>query len=130
MFFSSRMSLSHLRQCFCPYLSHAVVLHCYFPEEEVNIIAVVHCLDKVWFWKKEKTSYLCTVHGIQHANTLWVQRKAKFLCTKHQQLHAHVRQARSVARSGSGTTTEEPLLETRSTAGGQPGESPCKTERC
>lgn len=38
-----------LKAMFCPYLSHAVVLHCYFPEEEVNVIAIVHCLDKVWF---------------------------------------------------------------------------------
>lgn len=80
--------------------------------------------------KTEKASYLCTMHSIQHTNTLWVQREAKFLHTKCQQLNVHVRQACSVFRRGSGTTAEEPLLGTRSTAGGQPGESPCKAVRC
>lgn len=32
-----------------PYLSHCVVFHSYFPEEEVDIISIIHCLDKVWF---------------------------------------------------------------------------------
>lgn len=31
------------------YLSHGVVLHCYFPEEEVDIVSIVHCLDEIWF---------------------------------------------------------------------------------
>lgn len=31
------------------YLSHGVVLHRYFPEEEVDIVSIIHCLDKVWF---------------------------------------------------------------------------------
>lgn len=31
------------------YLSHGVVLHGDFPEEEVDIVSIVHCLDKVWF---------------------------------------------------------------------------------
>lgn len=30
-----------------PYLSHGVVLHSYFPEEEVDVVSIIHCLDKV-----------------------------------------------------------------------------------
>lgn len=43
------------RDTLLPYLPHSVVLYCNFSEEEVDIVSVIHCLDKVRLCRQKGT---------------------------------------------------------------------------
>lgn len=46
----SHVVLTNLSHPWENYLSHAVVLHRYFPEEEVDVVSIIYRLDKIRFF--------------------------------------------------------------------------------
>lgn len=61
MAFISRSFLTLVYEEFSlPYLSHAVVLHWDFSKEEIDVVAIIQCLNKVRLWKQVKTFWSFT----------------------------------------------------------------------
>lgn len=53
------------RDALLSYLPHGVVLYCNFSEEEVDIVPIIHCLDKVRFCRQKGTLIGDMSHSIK-----------------------------------------------------------------